>query len=1113
MKRSRALSRKPFCVLFFALLLGAAAFFLCSAPTVLAEDDITKITIKTGNIGAEGDGSNVRYDYEVWGDYATEEIYYVLAIRGSGAMRDFSGTPFPLLFFGISSEYECRVIVEDGVTNVGSHLFEGLKEINSVSIGKDVEVIGESAFKGCQGLREIDFGSGAPLSIKSYAFSGCIALTELRIPPRVTQIADRYAGNAFMNCSVRRLFLDSEMEFPYGINLDSLEEVTLGEHMTAVPPGAFEKAPRLKKLTVPDNVTRVGDRAFYWCSALTSTDFLPDTVTEIGESAFSGCSGLTEAVLPKGLTVLGNSAFAGSGLVSIVLPDGLTVLGNGAFAGSGLVSIVLPDGLQTLGASVFSGCPALISAELPSALTEIPERTFNGCEALESVPIPESVEKIGALAFSKCTGLQKLVLPDSVTEIASDAFSGAECRILSIGTYLENHVVPLYAPALEIREPVKQICDRACNYWALQKVTFPDTLTEIGARAFQGSNLSEVSFPPKLRYVGNYAFASCPLTSVSFPDGMTSISDYAFYGCEQLSEIRVPDTVDNIGADAFSETAWYDAQPYGVVYIGKVLCDYKDINNSLINLKTLEVRPGTVGIASRVFPYCDLKTITLPPSLRYLGFDAFRAAGSPEIRISDLAAWCRIFRNNDGLSGSIYLNGELLEELRVPDGLDSIAPYAFYGFSSVKSLIVPQGVETIGEFAFSCCGLTSLSLPGSLRTIKYSAFQSCGSLKAVELPEGLETLGFRAFKDCVNLRWITMPDSLIRVDGEAFDGTAWFTYAVDRSKPVYAGKVLYYYSNDFIEKTFPLREDVRTVTMNAVRGPHNLKTVYLPEGLLEIGAFAFWDSRELTTVSLPSTLTKVGFGAFENCKTLAHVYYAGSREDWERIEFEEDNEELLNATIHFGHTHVPGDLRRSEQTDPTCREVGTVREDAVCALCGLSYCVLRVTPATGRHNPGSWSTLYDATCGKAGVEARFCSVCTFPLETRVLPPTGKHDVRDWTVTVPATDDREGEKTGVCVRCKATVTEAIPRLVGDPEGPDGPVVPGVTAETIGDLDRDGAVTASDARLALRAAVGLERFDEVLTDLADTDRDGAVTAADARQILRAAVGLEDRRSWIT
>ena len=56
MKRSRALSRKPFCILFFALLLGAAAFFLCSAPTVLAEDDITKITIKTGNIGAEGDG-------------------------------------------------------------------------------------------------------------------------------------------------------------------------------------------------------------------------------------------------------------------------------------------------------------------------------------------------------------------------------------------------------------------------------------------------------------------------------------------------------------------------------------------------------------------------------------------------------------------------------------------------------------------------------------------------------------------------------------------------------------------------------------------------------------------------------------------------------------------------------------------------------------------------------------------------------------------------------------------------------------------------------------------------------------------------------------------------
>ena len=65
--------------------------------------------------------------------------------------------------------------------------------------------------------------------------------------------------------------------------------------------------------------------------------------------------------------------------------------------------------------------------------------------------------------------------------------------------------------------------------------------------------------------------------------------------------------------------------------------------------------------------------------------------------------------------------------------------------------------------------------------------------------------------------------------------------------------------------------------------------------------------------------------------------------------------------------------------------------------------------------------------------------------------------------------------------------------------------------LGDVDGDGDVTASDARLALRAAVSLEKLTVTQTALADADRDGKVTAADARLILRAAVSLEDRKTW--
>ena len=122
--------------------------------------------------------------------------------------------------------------------------------------------------------------------------------------------------------------------------------------------------------------------------------------------------------------------------------------------------------------------------------------------------------------------------------------------------------------------------------------------------------------------------------------------------------------------------------------------------------------------------------------------------------------------------------------------------------------------------------------------------------------------------------------------------------------------------------------------------------------------------------------------------------------------------------------------------------------------------------------------------------------------TREIAAAAGHTFGEWTVSVPASVEAEGEETRVCAVCGAAETRPIPRIE----------TLAVTAENIGDVDGDGEVTAADARLALRAAVELEHFDEKTADIADADRDGAITAADARLILRAAVELEDRRTWL-
>ena len=169
----------------------------------------------------------------------------------------------------------------------------------------------------------------------------------------------------------------------------------------------------------------IGGYAFYGCSSLTSLT-LPSNVTKIGESAFSGCSGLTSLTLPSSVTSIGESAFSGcSGLTSLTLPSSVTSIGRSAFYGcSGLTSLTLPSSVTSIGWSAFSGCSGLTSLTLPSSVTEIGAYAFYGCSSLASLTLPSCVTEIGESAFEGCSSLTSLTLPSSVTEIGRSAFYG-----------------------------------------------------------------------------------------------------------------------------------------------------------------------------------------------------------------------------------------------------------------------------------------------------------------------------------------------------------------------------------------------------------------------------------------------------------------------------------------------------------------------------------------------------------------------------------------------------------------------------------------------------------------------------------------------------------------
>ncbi len=310
----------------------------------------------------------------------------------------------------------------------------------------------------------------------------------------------------------------------------------------------YSQRKKIKKVVIENEVTSIGNYAFYGCSGLTSVT-IPNSVTSIGNDAFYGCSGLTSVTIPNSVTSIGRSAFSGcSGLTSLTIPNSVTSIGDAAFYGcKALTYLTIPNSVTSIGIEAFYYCEALTSINvdkgntiydsredcnalietksntlicgcknttIPNSVTSIGEYAFSGCSGLTSVTIPNSVTSIGESAFEGCSGLTSLTLPNSVTSIESSAFKGC---------------------------------------FGLTSITIPNSVTSIGYSEFYGcSGLTSITIPNAVTSIEDEAFAGCSdLTSVTIPNAVTSIGEEAFYGCSGLTYVTIGNSVTSIGSSAF----------------------------------------------------------------------------------------------------------------------------------------------------------------------------------------------------------------------------------------------------------------------------------------------------------------------------------------------------------------------------------------------------------------------------------------------------------------------------------------------------------------------------------------------------------------------------------
>ncbi len=268
----------------------------------------------------------------------------------------------------------------------------------------------------------------------------------------------------------------------------------------------------------------------------------------------------------------------------------------------------------------------------------------------------------------------------------------------------------------------------------LTGIVIPNSITAIGTGAFEDcTGLTSIDIPSSVTFIGSSVFDNCTgLTSIDIPNSVTGIGGGAFYNCTGLTDIVVPNSVTMIGEEAFYNTAWYNNQPDGLVYAGKVAYKYK---GTMPSGTCMTLKEGTLGIAWSAFWDCTgLTSIVIPNSVTYVGNGAFGGCSGLTSIVVESGNPRYDSRNNCNAIIETANNMLMIgcNNTMIPNSVTEIGEGALSGCTGLTSIDIPNSVTKIGMYAFdSCTGLTSINIPNSVIEIGEGAFYSCTGLTDV----------------------------------------------------------------------------------------------------------------------------------------------------------------------------------------------------------------------------------------------------------------------------------------------------------------------------------------------------------------------------------------------
>ena len=405
------------------------------------------------------------------------------------------------------------------------------------------------------------------------------------------------------------------------------------------------------------------------------------------------------------------------------------------------------------------------------------------------------------------------------------------------------------------------------------EAVLPDNLTSIGNYAFANCRgIDYIEIPDSVTDIGFKAFDHSGLCRVVIPDGVISIGDSAFGGCGDLDSIALNKGIYRPGAfPDLPSTAFH--YYYDVTYTsdghGTVTGKARTYGTEVIKLQIVSDNRYSID------------KVTLTDSNRTVELTPY-SIGHYEMPDMDTAATLSVsFRNSveqgacgDNLTWSftgdtltISGTGPMYDFTGVgeagPGGpnddcpwkdcrswivsveftgnVTSIGDYAFTGCTELKSITIPESVTSIGASAFSECAFTSFVVPDTVKKFETSgAFSGCKFLNSITLPAGITKIGWGMFSGCTNLKNVYYPKTITEIEGRAFENCKSLT-------------------------GFEIPNTVTDIGRSAFEGCTALKNINVPDSVTSIGEMAFYGCKSLKKIQIPGSVENIGDAAFQGC--------------------------------------------------------------------------------------------------------------------------------------------------------------------------------------------------------------------------------------------------------